>query len=570
MFCHKCGNKSPDEARFCHKCGAKVITDAAEASLDASDPQPTESSEPQYEYAHAQQEDMEYSDYPAYPVPSKPIEQDEDYSEYMDYMFFPAEQDASNSDIENKSDGENTAFIDYPIQPIKPKPVAPSSPYTEYPILKDSPTPGPATIKTPIKPPPPPIEPKRTEPQKQISPTRVDLTQAAPVKPSPTPPAPQKQAEFIPPPLSPAPQKQAEFIPPPPSPIPQRQPEIAPKPAEKQFIDSAPIEIIEPIMSAATVTPKPPEQPRPFDVNSSFIDFPPIQTAPSRPMEQQKPLDPPFIDFPAIPTIPPITPTPVEPRRQFTDALDFTAPPTGPRQLDTELLFMDDTNFARFTPHQAEPKPPDLSFIDNSPPFPSPMPSFGESIPQPITYRDPQPINKDFSDNVPDFNGFARNPVYETNDIVTHTPKKGKGPLIFAISTGIIFIAVVIVFLITILGGSVSNEDLAGTWTPAGYVLGPHNLRMQFNEDGTGRQYIFDTVHHSEADIIPFLWRIEGRNELILISTAPGGPSLLWPHESIIQISRRTGEPSLSFRPEGQSEWGEEYRRVRVQGDTEE
>lgn len=27
MFCHKCGNKSPEGAVFCQKCGAKLIND---------------------------------------------------------------------------------------------------------------------------------------------------------------------------------------------------------------------------------------------------------------------------------------------------------------------------------------------------------------------------------------------------------------------------------------------------------------------------------------------------------------------------------------------------------------
>ena len=40
MFCHKCGNKSPDDAEFCQKCGAKLIVDGASPQT-RSTPTPT-------------------------------------------------------------------------------------------------------------------------------------------------------------------------------------------------------------------------------------------------------------------------------------------------------------------------------------------------------------------------------------------------------------------------------------------------------------------------------------------------------------------------------------------------
>jgi len=516
MFCHKCGNKSPDEARFCHKCGAKVIVETSEASSDSPEQQ-TELLESQYEYIHAQQEDIEYSPTNQVPENGQSVEPAEDYTEYMDYMYFPAQQATGDPSVKEKGDKIDMSFIDYPIQPNRPKPVVPKPKVVDYPILKDSPAPKikPVPLKQPQS-----VAPKRTVNQRQTDGPRMDFSQTSSDKPVAKPPEPKKIIVPKPEPLN------ASFVD-----LDRTLPPINQKSDKQQIIE-----------------------------NSSFVDFPSASTEAIRPdpiiPQLQYVDDSSFANFSAASAVPP---KPVEIRGQF----NFSPPPVAPRQINTDLLFMDDTNFANKTPPQTEIIEPELFF---NPRLQSPH-APGPSMPQPM-----QPmINHDFqsvnmpglANDAPDFNGFTRNPVYEPNDMVTHMPKKGKGAIIFTAITGVVFIATLVIFLVFIRGGSVSPENMVGTWTPAGYVLGPHNLRMQFNEDGSGRQYRFHTSYHTEENIITFEWRIEGRNQLILINTMPGY-NLLWPHESVIEISTRTGEPSLRFRPEGQSEWGEEYRQVRV------
>jgi len=570
MYCHKCGNKSPEEARFCHKCGTKVIVEAAAQSSqtqpsaaplhqeqhpEENQNEPVQHPTSDYPATVPEQDDTqmhdEYSDYPVQPVVAAPSPT-EQAQEYMEYTYFPTQQDAAVQD-EKKGAKDNVTFIDYPIQPVKPKPATPEPPIYEYAIKT---VPAPPIKKAPVVPPAPPVSPKIAEPQKPVSkPAYNDFSQTSP---PPTPAVAVKPVET---------QKTVVSIPNVVDFPSASSPQIAPKPAEPQGQLDAPFVDFLSTTLPPHVVPNPTEPLQPFNENSVFVNFPSSQAASpglTEPLRQIT--DNGFMDFPA----PAANLPPLDSQMRFADNLGFPSQPTAPRQIDTELLFMDDSGFANFTPHQTAPKPvePDLLFMDKSnfAAFPSLSPEPGDSMPQPMPFRDFQPQGApNFANEAPDFNGFSRNAAYEANEMVAHTPKKGKGAVIFTCITGVIFIAVLIFFLVFIRGG-ISTEQLVGTWTPRGEMLiGSWDLRMQFNEDGTGQQYRSHVIYRTVEDVIPFEWRVEGRNQLILINVGPEGTDLRWPEESTIQISTRTGEPVLHFRPEGQSVLGDEFRQVTMQ-----
>ena len=530
MFCSKCGNKSPAGARFCHKCGTKVINDNPSPVYVSPPPQEPIQQQPEpANYAgYPQQypvqpimpgytnfpspETMQYEAYPSSPPEEKsPEESTPGFAESMDYMFFPSESVGVEQETKKESSTGNTNFIDYPMEPFTP-PAPKQEPkvdhnlyYSNMPLVNN---PGYVGYQPAPQPMPTPVPPQGQFTGQPIYPElpQVRTVQPAPPQtiPAPVEPIPLVIPKAMPTPIEPIPQVIPQAMPTPIEPIPQVVPQVITTPVE------TPVQYVElPDVSL------PPEIPKPIAVQQNF-------------------------ESPVIPAFPPISPNPLT--MPDTDEATSQHSPVIPRQIDPDLLFIDDddtdtdTAFSRLraTTGQQEPE---LLFMDtsNSSPYPTRKYQQVEPIPRPMDYTDYQTVE------TPDYSGFARNPDYDP-DMITHVPKrKGRFGLIAIVGIAIVAVAAIAFILIT--SGSIGPGDLQGTWTQHGPIMGSVVTRLQFNEDGTGRQYRFNEHHQTVEDETPFEWYIEGRNRLV---------STLWETDVTVQITTRSGQTFFQYRFEGQ------------------
>jgi len=596
MFCSKCGSKSPVGARFCNKCGTKVINETPNTVIPEAPPQqaippvlqhnlpPQGYMEPQhhqhssYIIAQPSPGTVQVQGYSAYPPelipPTTPVVTpvvtpmevpDSDLlahasklAESMDYMYFPTEP--TSQDKKDKISN----FIDYPLGPTKPsppKPVAPVDPYSYY---SNTPVAAPNVVipqATPVY--PPPVEspvyamPPTTHAHNVIPsypPVQAPPIQASPVQPPPIQTSLVQPPPTQTPPVQPPPTQTSPVQPPPTQtspvqPPPTQTPPVQPPTIQASPVQSPPIPEVQTFPTYPTNPPPTPIESQVFPVFPTnqpelspvepavFTDFPKqfepeesINTIsekpdfPARPIESQ-------VDTPIQTYIPPISVLP----QSSTDIMgqindDFQAP----RQIDTDLLFMDD-DIVIDSPYITRPAKPELLFMDNTDRNKQTSPHQTiTAIPRPMEYDDYQ--NAD----MPDYGGFARNP---DPDLFAPAPKKSRLPIIFM---GIsIILAAAIVFFVY-MNGNVSQDDVVGTWVQRGPTMGSVVTRLQFNRDGSGREYRFNELHQIVESETSFEWHIEGRNTLV---------NSLWEENVVVQMSNSTGQITLRYRFESQDYW---------------
>jgi len=526
------------------------------------------------------QEAKTYEAYPSIPVETAPVEdKTPGLAESMEYTFFPSEQSGESKGKKSESSGEGTSFIDYPMEPIPPppKPVPPVDSYSFYSNVPKTesygatPTaPTHASVETPVYP------SFQTEP---VAPIPAEI----PVVPVYSPPVhspsnipsfpayPPSQAIPVPAetPSFPAyPSNQAAPIPV----EPQSFPTYPPNQATPAPVEAPSFPVYQPSQTVPTPVPVevpdfpvyPPSQSVPIPTEPpTFTDFP-SQSPPAIELEPiiEKPDFPtipdismpvevpePFASKPAIPVFPPVSPKPITGSVDVTKQIDDDFSSAPPRQIDADLLFMDDDVIMN-SPFIATSRPaqPELLFMDKTD-----TTSFKakQTKPNQTIHAVPRPMNHDDYQTIdmPDYNGFARNP---DPDIIAHmTPKKSRLPFIL-IGIAIIVIAAIAFFIFT--SGNVSHDDIVGTWVQPGPTMGSVVTRLQFNDDGTGREYRFNEFHQTVESETTFEWHIEGRNRLI---------SSLWSTGATVQLSTRTGEINLRYRLDGQDYW-QSWRPVRV------
>jgi len=133
----------------------------------------------------------------------------------------------------------------------------------------------------------------------------------------------------------------------------------------------------------------------------------------------------------------------------------------------------------------------------------------------------------------------------ESGDMITHMPgKKSKLPIIISVVAVLIIGAVVAVFLFNRIG-RVNPDHLIGTWEQSP-PLGTWIPRFEFNEDGTGMFFQFNTEHITIRNAVEFTWEISSGNMM---------RSSLWPEMAEVSMQRRSSPPRFSFRMEGSNEW---------------
>jgi len=272
----------------------------------------------------------------------------------------------------------------------------------------------------------------------------------------------------------------------------------------------------------------------------SFTNYPP----PSMPLESGTQ----FMDRPSQIDFQPL-PTEREPVPSFNEFADYQPPPApvAPpkaqphKYIDSGVPFLDDEESVPFRTN--------ASIVDKP-----------EIVEPDLFFTDREENHSRFKDHV-DFQPAERqeypsedyDDYYGHSTMVTHVPNS-KGKLLLVGIASVVLIAVVVIVIMFVRRG-VSPDQLVGTWTPPGPQMGVWVLRMEFNDDGTGRQYNFDEQHLSTSNEVPFTWSIEGRNTLI---------SSLWPDEATVQVSTRSGERILRYQFEGTEAW-HEYRQVRME-----
>ena len=557
MFCAKCGNKSPSGARFCRKCGTKVpginetvhVPVAPESGMVAEAPS-----------------------YMAAPVrnvpPPPPIMAPPHITPPPPIAAMPTVQ---------------------PLPPISSAPSAPSQPLSQPSIaaaLNTMPQTPIGEVLNVESPPPPPKRgnendagsPRpRTRRAHMAAPTSsgdMDYTfypgQAAP---SPTPPGMKSKdagedleeypiQPIIPKPLSHIPRVVSDgsyagyHVPPK---LPEPQPassdvtdftdyQILPASAsyEASYEPAQPqsYEPVQPQYMYEAYAPQPQHVPMPAEPAPSYVPAP-LQVPAHMPVPAPMPVPTPMQVAPApqhihmqIDPVPPYTPAPVhmEPPPQHVHMQIEPLPQPMPMEPPQAMRM------------PAEPPPPPQFTPPHEPVH---IPQVPAPQIQPYTPPPAKPAQEDWpsQENWPSYDEYGD--VYAPR-------KKSKAPMVISIII-ILLIAGGAMFTLYIRSIRVSPSQVVGTWGPT-MPIGTWIPQIEFNEDGTGRQFQFNTEHNASRDEIPFEWELVTTG--ILSSTYMRNS--IWPELAEITINRRTRPVRLQYRFESSDIWHTFQRKVYV------
>ena len=307
------------------------------------------------------------------------------------------------------------------------------------------------------------------------------------------------------------------------------------QPAAKKAVKPEPRAIVDQSYTGYPTPPPAPQPPvRPLTVNTDFANFPPL---PSASIPAPQPVDIP--DFAAY-NPKPAAPKPAEPMPLPMDYVNHQQPNAQNHTAETPAMK---------APLQEMPirEAP----IQETPLRETPIQPIPGTPTQPIQGAPTQPIQGAPTQEIPQHDDHAM-PPHLPNDTVTHTPKKKNGAAIIACIAGIAILGVIAVLFLFSRDGSVTPEQLVGTWTSSSPQMGTRVSRLEFNEDGTGRYYQFDEVHESVVEERSFDWNIDANSRL---------NNSLWTEMAEVQISTRAGQTILRYRLESLNYWYE-YRRV--------
>ena len=557
MFCSNCGNKSPAGAVFCHKCGNKMGNEAvnqtpiqAPTTMDKSHPAKADvelasvyhgrGCSPQRAPLEIErpslikpQPILDSSDYPTslaveYPVTPPEPSLDEavpppaSVINLNEYAFFP-EQSAANESPEQKKALDNSGYVYFPKpDKKKPKPVVESPP-----VIKEAPK---ASY---------PLPPKESWKAFAENPIFAD-----------TSPKPEIHA-----PAEPEPVTSSPVIP---------VPAVTDIPSFSEY-HSKPVE------------PVPPMEPLPtmpklnFPDSSNFLSYPPEQSTPE----------------PAAESWPQLKEPEPEPWPTVSDNMDFaeflSKPIVADKPLSEKTNPVESTGFADFFSQPAIKIDTDVSDSIEAPKFEPPAPvtfnnppslfsditspdinnyQASESEPQaPLpwfadntNFEQAKPISRDntsypaapsFTTKIPEYDG---NPSPDL-DLIENMPKKRSSAAIIAgITMFVIAIALGAFFFINRDTASPS-ERIVGTWEQV-IMMGTWVRHFEFNHDGTGNSYEYNTIHQLTRYETSFEWVVDGSNLYITNYTGEIDTAQF-------EFSAIAGRPVLRMRFDSDADWTE-------------
>jgi len=487
MFCSKCGNKSPSGARFCQKCGAKTSNNSESANLLSHPASLAELGESPDSFTDPPQIGSAYD---------TPDTKHADSANYVNNNGF----NRRAADINGKPVG--SGFRRHPHMAV-PTPSADMD-YTFYPGQKAEPDLAETSQKNnKTDQMEYPMQPVFAKPM-AVSQRAISGVSNPRLYKLPAPGASEPMqsnadiAEFTGYQILPAAYKPAEARPvyvqheyAPANNAPQAEPE--PVVDELHYVHAQHMPVQQPV--AIPVPVQPAQQP---------VAIP----APVQPAQQ-----PVFIPVPVQPVQQPAAiPAPVLPV------------PSQPVQAQPALI-----------PLPAQLAPPPQQQAPAKVHLPSPRPI----LPQQMQPMHPQP-QAEYDRRQEEWHDDE-----EYGNMNAQKPKK-KSNLPTIIIAVVLFLAVGgAAFFFINMRNNVSASQIVGTWEQSP-PLGTWIPRFEFNDDGTGQFYQFNTDHNVSMNEVPFTWAIESGNMM---------RNSLWPELAEIEIIRGARPPRFRYRLESSTSW---------------